>query len=179
MSDEAKQMLKKKNAGTRRLPCRLTEEEAARYTTQLIGALGDIADVEKRISAQASYLKELKDELKDEEARRDKVGAILRKGEEERSVEFDEVLDYAQSRVIQIRADTGAVIQVLDMDDQQLKMSFVGDAEVQNPEELEKAVVLYFNRGGKADRMETGSMEPEEEDESEGPPDDDETGDDG
>lgn len=158
-------MIRKSNAGTRRLMCRLTEPEKDQKRRELVACCGVVLDVEKRLEDAKATVKAINEELKEEQGRHDIVARCLVSGEEERSIEFDHVLDYDSSRVLEtVPAERlgrqGGGIEVVgmrDMHDSELNMqlSFVGE-EVQDAGELKRAVVLYFNRKGKAERVEVG-----------------------
>jgi hypothetical protein len=156
-------MIRKTNAGNRRLPCRLTEDEKQQKTRELPGCIGDLKDLDSRLDDAKAIVKHLDKDRKAEAGRRDGIARIILDGQEERSVEFDQVLDYDNERVIEIRSDTQEVIGVRDMreTETQREMPFVGES-VQGPEDLNEAVVHFFNRQGRAERLSVGGSKDED-----------------
>lgn len=107
------------------LPCRLTRDEQLERGHQLAGTLDEIRTEDSR---QEMLKKEMKSATASLEARRDKLAAIVRNGEEYREVPVEDVADYGKGRFMRYRQDTGEIVteRALTDEERQLELKPVG-----------------------------------------------------
>lgn len=97
---------------TKNLPCKLTEAELKEFGRKLAVKCEDIAAEESRQKDQKS---EMKARLDGMESERSIFALVVRRQEEQRDVEVEELFDYEAGKVIQTRLDTGEEIRVRPM----------------------------------------------------------------
>jgi len=97
---------------TKNLACKLTDTELKEFGRKLATKCEDIASEESRQKDQKS---EMKARLDGMEAERTSLAIVVRRQEEQRDVEVEEVFDYELGKVTQTRLDTGEEIRVRPM----------------------------------------------------------------
>jgi hypothetical protein len=139
------QIIVREHMSTRRLPCRLTEAQLDEKVRTLARVTRDEQQREGAVATASDALKTAKEELKAVQGERHRLADCITTGREERQVECDEVHDYRVSRVYTRRSDTGAIVGVRDMTDQELQMTILPDGTAMSAEDLEEAVRLFFS----------------------------------
>jgi hypothetical protein len=107
MSEMAKQNETVLTRDQRLLPCALTETEITEKARMMARILDDQATAEADEAAQKAVIKERRDRL-DRDLQ--SVGAAIRRGAEDRSVEVEVRASYLTSEIVEVRADTGAIV---------------------------------------------------------------------
>lgn len=101
---------------TKNLPCKLTETELKEFGRKLAVKCEDIAAEESRQKDQKS---EMKARLDGMESERSIFALVVRRQEEQRDVEVEEMFDYVTGKVIQTRLDTGEELRVRPMSNEE------------------------------------------------------------
>lgn len=114
----------KRKTTTETLSCELSDDEMRDRGEQLARVLDDIVAEEGRHEALKTEMKSAMAAL---EAKRDALGAVIRRKAEHRLVEVEELTDYRVGKFTKTRLDSGVVIfeRPLTSDERQLAMSLV------------------------------------------------------
>lgn len=119
----------------RLLPCRLTDEEWAQRAGELASVVADVSLEESR---QKSAKAEMKARLEELAAKRDRLGNVVTRHEEQRDVQVEIVADFGIGKAETIRKDTYEVIHSRPLTDHERQMGLfkpkktdAGEAAVQ------------------------------------------------
>lgn len=137
---------------SRRLPCRLSESENIAKCREQAGALEEQKEAEQRLETVKSRAKESKDALGIQEGRVAVIGKVITSNTETRDVDCAVIIDYVEKRVLTRRSDTGQIVSVRNMNDEELQMEVYPDGEEADPVTIAEIVKEYFsNRTGADD----------------------------
>lgn len=153
MSEEqdasARPVVVRPNQCTRRLDCRLTDDEIDAKLLELAQATRALSEENIRLAGFQESLKQQKAVVADVEGERSRLSIVITDRREMRSVECDELLDFSTSRVFTRRDDTGELVGVRNMRDDELQMDISDiDTELEQHsmslDELESAVRTFY-----------------------------------
>ncbi len=141
-----------KNTGSESLVCRLNGEDLRRITAETDIAALDRQRLAEEVDSLADGLKTRKKDLADKEAEIFRKHAVKNKGEELRSVVFDEIHDHAAQRVFNRRQDTGALFGCRNMREEEVLQHHAGQGnllgedleEPQDVDEITRMITDYL-----------------------------------
>lgn len=159
---DARSMIIRRELQSRRLPCRLTEEEKIERCRDMAGAIGEQAEEQARVDNRAEALKLAKENLAHKAGRVASIGKVISSGTETRDVECRTILDYDKKTVVTQRTDTEAVVFVRNMNDSELQAEIYEDGQLADVETVRAAIQAFFNRGGDEAALTASGAEGEE-----------------
>lgn len=109
-----------------RLPCQLSDAERLDFADELAEATQQVDTIS---TTRKSQMQQINSELRQAEARRDKLSGIVGSKTEYRDITVEVKHDYDRGFVIKTRTDTGEVILERRMTDDERQVPLIEDGE--------------------------------------------------